>query len=309
MRRVRIAVIGIFLLSFAAFIVYNIFDRITADHTAPTITSEADTISVTLNPEEDESSEDETEDGSSEVSDSDTALLEGLTATDDRDGDLTDSIRVSSMSNFIEPGVRQVTYAVFDSSNNGATLTRTVEYTDYTSPQIMLTEPLRYTLDEISDVSLTENMSVEDCLDGNITSQIRATYNNVTYVSQAGDYEITVQVSNSAGDTCTVTLTVTVTDSSDTEEREKYYPLLSEYIVYTEVGGSVDYDSLITGFENNGTEYLFGETDDEVMPGSRGDVEISGDVNFEEEGTYTVDYQFTSENGVTATTKLAVVVG
>ena len=291
MRRLRIAVAGLFILSLAAFIGYNIYSRIIHDNEPPTITAESDTVSVSVESEDD------------------SELYQGLSAEDNRDGDLTDSIRISSMSNFTEPGKREVTYAVFDSSNQGATLTRTLEYTDYTSPQIQLTAPLRYTLEEMSDVSLTENMSVEDCLDGNITSQIRASYNDAIYVQQAGEYPVTVQVSNSAGDTCTVGLTVTVTDPSDENEGSKYYPMLSRYIVYAKIGGSVDYDSLITGFERNGTEYLLSEEDDTFLSGDRGDVEISGNVNFEKAGTYTVDYKFTSEDGVTATTKLAVVVG
>ena len=308
MRRLRIAVAGLFVLSLIAFIAFNIVDRITADHTPPTITSESDTVSVTLKPEKDSDKESSDEE-SGEDTDDDAALYQGLTAEDNRDGDLTDSIRVSSMSNFTEPGKREITYAVFDSSNNSATLTRTLEYTDYTSPQIQLSAPLRYTLGEMSDVSLTENMSVEDCLDGDITSQIRASYNDAVYVQQAGDYPITVQVSNSAGDTCTVNLTVTVTDPSDENDSQKYYPLLSQYIVYAKVGGSVDYDSLISGFEHDGTEYLIEDEDDDFMPGKRGDVDISGDVNFDKAGSYTVDYRFTPEDGVTATTKLVVVVG
>ena len=148
-------------------------------------------------------------------------------------------------------------------------------------------------------------MSVTDCLDGDITSQIRATYNDAVYVQQAGDYPVTVQVSNSAGDTCTVQLTVTVTDPSDENESGKYYPVLSQYIVYTGVGGSVDYNSLLTGLARGGTEYLF-DGDNGFMPGEKSDVKISGNVDFEKEGTYTVDYQFTSEDGITATTKLAV---
>ena len=39
MRRFRIAVVGLFLLSLIIFIGYNIADRVTSDHTAPTITS------------------------------------------------------------------------------------------------------------------------------------------------------------------------------------------------------------------------------------------------------------------------------
>lgn len=291
MRRLRIAVAVIFVLSLAGFIGFNIYLNIIKDTEPPTIVSESDTISVSVESEDD------------------SELYQGLSAEDNRDGDLTDSIRISSMSNFTEPGKREVTYAVFDRANNSATLTRTLEYTDYTSPRIELTAPLRYTLSEMEKVNLTENMQVEDCLDGDITSQIRASYSDSVYVQQAGDYPVTVQVSNSAGDTCTVNLTVTATDPSDQEESGRYYPLLSKYIVYAKAGGSVDYKSLITGFERNGSEYLFEDSEDEFMPGSRDDIKISGDVNFDEPGSYTVDYQFTSEDGITATTKLAVVVG
>lgn len=291
MRRLRMAVAMIFVLALAGFIGFNIYLNIVKDTEPPTITSESDTISVSLESEEDSD------------------LYQGLSAEDDRDGDLTDSIRISSMSNFTELGKREVTYAVFDSANNSATLTRTLKYTDYTSPRIELTAPLRYALNEMDKVNLTENMRVEDCLDGDITSQIRASYSDAVYVQQAGDYPVTVQVSNSAGDTCTVNLTVTVTDSSDKEESGRYYPLLSEYIVYSEVGGSVDYRSLITGFERNGSEYLFKDGKDEFMPGSRDDIKISGDVNFDEPGSYTVSYKFTSEDEITATANLAVVVG
>ena len=236
----------------------------------------------------------------------DATLLQGVTATDRKDGDVTDSLVVESISNFIEKGRRKVSIVAFDSDNHITRAERDIVYTDYTSPTFTLDAPLRFSMDS---ESLTEGLHAQDCLDGDITSQIRASYNDAVYVQQAGDYPITVQVSNSAGDTCTVNLTVTVTDPSDENESQKYYPLLSQYIVYAKVGGSVDYDSLITGFEHNGAEYLFEEEDDDFMPGKRGDVDISGDVNFDKAGSYTVDYRFTPEDGVTATTKLVVVVG
>lgn len=289
MRRVRLTIIIVFVLSVIAFAAYNIVSRMVEDHTPPVITSDSDTISVSV--EDDES-----------------ALLQGLTAEDNRDGDLTDAIRVASMTNFTEPGKRTVTYAVFDSANLAATYTRNLEYTDYTSPEIHLSAPLRFTLDETDEMNVAENMTAEDCLDGDITSQIRSTFNDSTYAYQTGNYNLTVQVSNSGSDTCSVNLVATIIDSSDTNEREKYYPVLSEYIVYTDVGKSVNLESLITGFERNGTEYLFEEVDEDSLPGGRGDVEISGDVDYETAGSYTVDYTFTTEDGVAAITKLAVVV-
>nr|WP_307999705.1 immunoglobulin-like domain-containing protein [uncultured Merdimonas sp.] len=291
MRRLRIAIIVLFVLSGISFAGYNVVSRLAEDHTPPEISCDSDTVSVSV--------EDE---------DIDQELLEGVTAKDNKDGDLTDAVRVSSMSNFTEPGKRTITYAVFDKAGQAATLTRTLEYTDYTSPQIQLSAPLRYSLEEMSDVSLTENMSVDDCLDGDLTSQIRATYNDSIYIQQPGDYTVTVQVSNSAGDTCSVPLTLTVTDSSDSNERDKYYPVLSQYIVYTNVGEQVDLASLVVGLERNGSEYLFTDPDAASLPGARENVSVSGDVDYGTAGTYNVDYQFTSEAGVTATTKLAVVV-
>ena len=287
MRRIRLAVVGIFVLSLIAFIVFNIVNRVTTDSTPPVITSESDTVTVSVAAEESE-------------------LLAGLTATDDEDGDLTGEIMISSMSNFTEPGKRTVSYVVFDASNNASTLTRNLEYTDYTAPQIKLTQPLRYSLNEMEDASLTENMSVQDCLDGDITQQIRATFNDGSYIAMAGEYGITVQVSNSAGDTCSVPLTVTVTDPA--EESGKYYPMLSDYIVYAPVGGYVDLTSLLIGLENSSTQYLFADVNPSA-PGGIESVAIGGAVDYNTPGTYTVDYQFTSASGATGTTKLAVVVG
>lgn len=282
-------IVLLFLLSAAAFAAYNVISRLAEDHTPPEITCESDSISVSV---EDEPS----------------ALLDGVKAEDNRDGDLTKDVRVSFMSNFTEPGKRTITYAVFDKANNAATMERTLEYTDYTSPQIQLSAPLRYSLEEMADVNLTENMSVEDCLDGDLTSQIRATYNEGVYVSQAGDYTLTVQVSNSAGDTCSVPLTLTVVDPSDDSQRDKYYPILSKYIVYTGAGEQVDLASLVTGVERNGSEYLFSEGEQSGLPGGPETVVISGNVDYNTAGTYIVDYSYTSADGVTAVTKLTVVV-
>ena len=287
MRRIRLAVVGIFVLSLIAFIVFNIVNRVTTDSTPPVITSESDTVTVSVAAEESE-------------------LLAGLTATDDEDGDLTGEIMISSMSNFTEPGKRTISYVVFDASNNASTLTRNLEYTDYTAPQIKLTQPLRYSLNEMEDASLTENMSVQDCLDGDITQQIRATFNDGAHIALAREYGITVQVGHSAGDTCSVPLTVTVTDPA--EESGKYYPMLSDYIVYAPVGGYVDLTSLLIGLENSSTQYLFADANPSA-PGGIESVAIGGAVDYNTPGTYTVDYQFTSASGATGTTKLAVVVG
>ena len=62
--------------------------------------------------------------------------MKGIKATDNRDGDLTKEVRISSISHFISGNERTVTYVVFDKSNQMGTLKRTVKYSDYTPTQI-----------------------------------------------------------------------------------------------------------------------------------------------------------------------------
>ncbi len=286
MRKLRIAVIIIFLLSLIATGAYTVMTRLTTDTTPPVLTSDTDSISVSVQAEDSE-------------------LVTGLHAEDNGDGDITDEICVASMSHFTEKGKRTVTYAVFDSANQAATLTRELVYTDYTSPQIQLGSPLRFDVDDMSNTDLTAGMTVEDCLDGDISSQIRVGFANDTYMNGVGTYNVTAQVSNSAGDTCSVPLELVVTDPSDEVEREKYYPVLSQYIVYTKAGQGLDLNSYAVGVERNGTEYSF---DEGVATVDRACLSIGGNVDFNTPGTYMAEYTYTSLDNVTAVTKLAVVV-
>lgn len=312
MIKIRIFIVIIFLLSCAACVGYQVTARSETDTQPPTLTSDSDTIQASIN-------------------DGDDVLLGGITATDNKDGDITDSVIISSLSHFISPGVRNISYVVFDSSNLSATLTRTLEYTDYESPKIYLSEPLRYSLNEAGNLDITENMTAQDCLDGNITSQIRYTVDDDSsyYYPVAGDYGVTVQVSNSAGDVCSLPLTVTLTDSSDKDESGRWYPVLSDYIVYTKTGTALDLNSYLTGLMNNNRTYTFGKDDDllpvrqeldmygelvtavdemgEPLRMGMSDVTISDNVNYNEPGTYTVQYSFTY-NEITAATNLTVVV-
>ena len=93
------------------------------DPTIPVMTSDRDTLEVSVHYENDD-------------------LLEGLKASDEKDGDLTDHILVGEFSQFIEKGLCNLSYVVFDSSNQAATLTRRVYFTDYESPKLTLKSPL-----------------------------------------------------------------------------------------------------------------------------------------------------------------------
>lgn len=287
MRRLKRLIWLVFVLACAGCAGYIVKSRMVEDHTPPVITCGEDTISISV--EDDES-----------------ALLEGVKAEDNRDGDLTDSVRVASMSHFIN-GKRTVTYAVFDKANQLGTLERTVEYTDYTSPKIHMSSPLRFGTSELDDVNLSESLTAEDCLDGDLTSQIRTIVDNGYYGMQTGACTVTLQVSNSAGDVCSVPVEMTIVDSQDREERDKEYPLLSEYIVYTSVNQAIDPGAYLKGIERNGTEYTY-ESDGEMLAGTQEAIGITSNVDYATPGVYTVEYSYTAEGAATAVTKLYVVV-
>ena len=166
MRRLKIAVCLIFVVSCAIFAGYTVKSKMLEDHTPPVITCKEDSVTLSVQTDQKEQKE---------------ALLKGVKAKDNRDGNLTSSIRIASMSHFIAPGKRTITYVVFDKANQVGTLERTVQYSDYTSPKIHLTAPLRYSMTEVAKTKLTENMTAEDCLDGDLTSQIRTSMTDNVY--------------------------------------------------------------------------------------------------------------------------------
>lgn len=287
MRRLRRIICIVFVLACAGCIGYIVKSRMVEDHTPPVITCEEDTVSMSVEDEE-------------------SVLLEGLKAEDNRDGDITKSIRIASMSHFIN-GKRTVTYVVFDKANQVGTLERTVEYTDYTSPKIHMSEPLRFGLTEVDDVDLSASLTAEDCLDGDLTSQIRTIVDGGFYGAQTGTFPVTLQVSNSAGDVCTVPVEMTIIDSSDRQERYKEYPLLSEYIVYTSVNQAIDPMAYLKGIEKNGTEYTY-ENDGEMLAGTQEAIGVASNVDYAVPGVYSVEFTYTAEGAPTAVTKLYVVV-
>ncbi len=253
MRRLKIAVCLIFVASCVIFAGYTVKSKMLEDHTPPVINCKDKTVTLSVQTDQKKQKK---------------ALLKGVKAEDNRDGDLTSSVRIASMSHFIAPGKRTITYVVFDKANQVGTLERTVQYKDYTPPKIHLKAPLRYSTTEVGKANLTENMKAEDCLDGDLTSQIRTSLDDGMYNAAAGIYKVTVQVSNSAGDVCSVPLEVTVTESGDRQEQMKEYPVLSDYIAYTTVGHEIDPMSYVKGMEMNGATYTYAD-DGEALAGTR----------------------------------------
>lgn len=289
MRKIQIAVIAFFILSLVALGGFKIWSNLDKDETRPVIECPESSIKVS-------------------VKEGEKALLEGLTARDDVDGDLTDAIRISSISHFAEQGKRTVEYVVFDSSNNFATCTRTVQYTDYESPRIYLDAPLRVSLSELDMIDTTSFMRVEDVLDGDISNKIRLSFDNSVYIQEPGFYSVTAQVSNSAGDTVSLPLQMHIVDAGSSEENQKYYPTLSDYVIYVKVNETINLKTYLTGVMRGTQQYEFADDQSSVLNITRADISIASHVDFSTPGTYTVDYSYTSPSGATGVTKMVVVV-
>ncbi len=265
MRRLKTLLIIALAVTAAAFCAGQIYIRLIADNTPPVIKCESDTVTVHVKNNTDE-------------------LLSGVTASDDRDGDLTDGIIVSSISNLISNDTAKVTYIVFDSSNNMASCTRTVRYSDYSRPSFRLEAPLEYTIGD--PISLTGRLFADDVVDGDISNAIRVSALDISSTIE-GTYYISVQVVNSMGDTAKLTLPVILRSAASSAPEIA----LSSYLVYLESGSAF-----------NAADYI-----SSVSGGSAAEVGISGSVDTAQPGTYHVSYSC-SNSGGTGTAILTVVV-
>lgn len=270
MRILQRIMIILFAAVLAVFCGVEIYERLYIDRSAPVISLDSDTISVS-------------------VSDPGEKLLEGVSAYDNRDGDLTGEVMIKSVTQLITGNTAKVNYIVFDSSNNMAAASRTVRYTDYEKPRFSLEKPLIFSVG--STVTLLDKLTASDVIDGDISDGIRVTSQNVT-ANYEGLYSVTVQVTNSMGDSETVNLKVTVSNSA----YSRRLVTLSEYITYVEAGAEFEPSSYILSVRAPEGDQL---PDDSV--------EIASNVDTSTPGYYEVAYTCSSQ-GETFTAYLAVVV-
>lgn len=221
------------------------------------------------------------------VRDGEEALLADVTATDAQDGDLTSRVQILSVSKLITGDTAKVTYLVFDSDDNMHSLTRQIHYTDYKRPVFAIDQPLVYSKNEA--ITLLDRLTVMDVLDGDITESVRVSTLSATSDSEV--YTVSLQVTNSMGDTARITLPVIL------QEGTSYRPEihLSKQLVYLEQGAA---------FSASG--YIVGVT----YPGGRSettDVQITGEVDTQTPGTYMVYYRY-PHNGTVGLSILTVVV-
>lgn len=216
------------------------------------------------------------------VSDSESALLQGVTATDAQDGDVTDSLVVESVRGVVADQRFTVTYAAFDSDGNVTKAQRTVRYSDYVSPRFSLTGSLLFRTG--SSLDIFSVLKAEDVVDGDLTDRIKATMTSGgQQISAAGDYTVEFRVTNSLGDTSYLEAPIRVVAA----ESNSATVTLSEYLVYASKGDKIEPKEYLDRL-NAGKEIIsLGRSDSDVS------IDVDSNVDTDTPGTYWVDYTVT----------------
>jgi len=249
--------------SLAAYMGYLAMDSARADTQPPQIHIASEALSVS-------------------VQDPKSALLQGVTATDKKDGNVTDSLVVEKVTMQNSRGTVSVTYAAMDAAGNVAKAERSVTYTDYVGPRFTLKAPLIYTAGTNYDI--LSNIGAVDALDGDIQHRVRAMNLEDASLSETGTHIVQFQVTNSLGDTHTQTFPV------ELQGKGKYDAelALQEYLIYLPAGSYFNASNYLKSFtlQDKTTSLQAG------LP-AHFSLQTKGQVLTQNPGTYTVEYTVT----------------
>ena len=239
------------------------------------------------------------------VQDGEEALLQGVTAKDDKDGDVTGSILVEKLSAFDGENRRDVTSAAFDSDGNVTKATREIVYTDYTPIRFQLNHSLRYRTGET--INLSELVGASDSLDGDLSDKVKVKLESGLSTRTSGVYRIQFSVTNSACDTRILDTELEVYDAAMNEAVVN----LTTYLIYYE-DGKPDYYSYLDSVIVGGIHYNFQNgkniatgTDGSTL--SRSSLQIRSNVDPSTPGVYPV-YLIYQDDAYQGMAQLMVVV-
>lgn len=266
-------ILTLFLLCSAGFLLYLLDYRMQMDTEPPTISFAEELLELsTGDPKE--------------------TLLQGVTASDNVDGDVTASVVVASVQRADEDGSIRVTYAAFDAAGNVTKAVRKARYTDYKSPRFSLSHSL--TFSDTSPFDIFSIVTAEDALDGDISHRIRITSLDDTIITSVGMHQVKLQVSNSLNETVTLELPVEVYSSGSYDSSLT----LTDYLVYLPAGNQLDAESYLKAFiRGNSVVSLQGTLPKDYS------LDIKSNVEPEVPGVYTVEYRVSQTVGTTDSAK------
>lgn len=233
------------------------------------------------------------------VQDPQDVMLQGVSAWDSRDGDVTDLVIVEKITKLDVSGQVQVTYAAFDKSGNVAKVQRTFQYTDYEGPRFSLTGPLVYTKGITYDV--LDRVQAYDLRDGDIRHRIKTTMMDTSPLSEEGNHNIQFRVTNSLGDTESLILPAEVVASG----RYSGQVQLTDYLIYLPMGATFRAEDYLQTF-THGTQKISLENG---VPKELS-LWLLGTVDTRTPGVYTVSYTvgYADGSNIQGYSKLIVVV-
>lgn len=140
----------------------------------------------------------------------DSELLKYFKAYDEKDGDLSDKIAVTRKKYFVDDGTVTAVFAVCDSDNNVAAITKNIHFTDYKKPAIKLRTDFFFP-SNASYSYLSNFVSASDIIDGDISHMVKVI--SPEFSSVKGTYPVTIKVTNSMGDSSEITIDAYVVDN------------------------------------------------------------------------------------------------
>lgn len=219
--------------------------------------------------------------------------LQGVTASDDVDADVTSSLVVESVKLVDKKGTLQVGYAAFDKAGNVTKAERQVKLTDYRSPRFDLNRSL--TFSSSTGFNIMSIVSAEDVLDGDVTHRVRVTSLDPVDVYTPGISSVELSVRNSLGETAKLVIPVEVYAAGT------YMAALTltDYMVYLPLGGQLDTESYLDTFSR--TDMTMSLRDG-IPEGYS--LEVKSNVQADVPGVYTVDYWVTQTVGAESDAKM-----
>jgi hypothetical protein len=133
-------------------------------------------------------------------------LTDGITAIDDKDGDITSSIVITESIDVDTAGLYTVNYAITDSSGNEVTEEVTLTVLEDAAP--VITGFADFSIDVGDTYDLETGVTVSDVVDGDLTTSL--TIDDTVDNMAPGTYVVTYSVTDSYGNLTEETITVTV---------------------------------------------------------------------------------------------------
>lgn len=154
------------------------------------------------------------------------SYIDGISATDDRDGDITTNIKIdTSKVNLNKPGEYQVVYSVSDNSNNKTIKKTSVTVLKDKAPAFHGIGDKTVYLN--TKINYLNGVTAKDDREGDLSSNIIVDSSQVN-ITKTGTYKVKYSVSDSNGNTTKATISITIKKKESVQTENKKSPKKEE---------------------------------------------------------------------------------